>query len=149
MYGPHNVTVITVTETNGTTERSATYLQGVLLDSHAGGALYKGGIQSADSATLFIPQGVQASDLFTGQPREYKTPDQYINQPDKSRFWTLLVNGKMSGCDCYIVRGRLDPRERLDYATLRKNGYEVYRVANCDNRDFGSSGMRHWQVGLT
>ena len=145
---PHDVTVITVTETNGVEERNTTILHGVLLDSHAGGVLYKSGLQSDDAATLYIPESVAATDPISGQAKAFCSPEKYIQQPDKAGIWTLIVNGKLSGCDCYIVKGKIDLREKTDYQTLRKQGLEVFRVSSCDFRDYGSRRLHHWQVGL-
>ena len=148
MVLPHDVTVIAVTETNGVEERNATLLHGVLLDSHAGGVIYKSGIQSSDDATLYVPAAVEATDPSSGQAKTYKSLDQYLNTPSKADIWTIFANGKQSGCDCYIVKGKLDLREKTDYQTLRKLGFEVYRVKSCAYRDYGSKRLHHWQVGL-
>lgn len=145
---PHDVTIVCVTETNGVQERNVTLLHGVLIDSHAGGVLYKSGLQSDDAATLYVPESVEATDPISGQAKAFCSPEKYIQQPDKSGIWTLITNGKQSGCDCYIVKGRIDLREKTDYQTLRKSGLEVYRVSSCDFRDYGSRRLHHWQVGL-
>lgn len=145
---PHDVTVVTVTETGGVEERNVTYLHGVLIDSHAGGIIYKSGLQSDDNGTLYIPASVEATDPVSGQAKRYMPPDQYILQPDKTRVWTIITSGQKSGCDAYVVKGRVDPRARVDYQELRKSGAECYRVASCDYRDYGSKRLHHWQVGL-
>lgn len=145
---PHDVTVITVTETNGVEERNVTLLHGVLIDSHAGGILYKSGLQSDDNATLYIPQSVEATDPVSGQAKSFMPPEQYIQQPDKTRSWTIIASGQRSGCDVFVVKGRVDPRERIGYQELRKSGAECYRVSACDCRDYGSKRLHHWQVGL-
>lgn len=149
MYSPHDVTLITVTiAPNGVEERNVTHLHGVFLDSHAGGAIYKNGIQSDDNATLFIPeQTVKATDPLTGIEKQYLAPDLFNNCPDKSSAWTIFPGGKQSSQDCYFVKGLLDASERSEYAALRMRTYEVYRVSNCVYRDFGSPRMHHWQVG--
>lgn len=148
MY-PHVVTLVTVTlADNGVEERNTTTLHGVLLDSHAGGIAYKSGMQSDDDATAYIPESsVTAVDPLTGAEKQYLTPALFNSCPDKSSFWTVFSGGKQSGMDCYFVKGLLDPREKIDYATLRKAGYDVFRVTKANYRDYGAARLRHWEIG--
>lgn len=139
MYSPHTVSLIVVSEgQGGTTEQSVTYLEGVFLDVHEGGAVNKAGVQTADNATLYIPLNqVRATGAETHRERKYISAYEYSQKQSKSNFWTVFSGGKLSAQDCFFVKGRVNPGNLLDYASLRKAGATVFRVSSVTPRDYG------------
>lgn len=148
MYSPHTVTLINTLELdNGACITNITYLQGVLLDCHAGGTVLKSGLQTDDNATLYIPVSVRAVDPLTGQIKRYVQAAKFDTHPDCNLYWTLRAGGNNSAHDCYFVKGELDVREITDYNVLRKNCPDVFRVSHFDFRDYGNPRLHHWEVG--
>ena len=143
MYAPHTITLYYVTEDPVTFETSngITILEGVLVDASKAANVRASGIESADAVNLFIPFDVKAIDGVTGAAKTYISPKKYETQTDKSKLWTLGIDGK-----CFFVKGVvIEPVQGFQY--INANYDDVYRVTKVDEKDFGSPDMRHWEVG--
>ena len=147
MYTPHTVTLYNVTENPDTLEinYNITVLNGVFLDRAHARNIEKTGLRDADSATLFIPFSVSATDGVSGLPKTYVGPKAYRVLPDTTDYWTLEAGGTSSGVDCFFVKGEVVTG--AGYRFIRENYDDVYDVTTVDTRDFGSADMQHWQVG--
>ena len=147
MYTPHTVTLYNVTENPDTLELdyNITFLRGVFLDRHEASNIVKSGLRDADAATLFIPFSVKAVDAITETPKQFIGPKAYRALADPSGYWTLESGGISSPADCFFVKGELV--NYSGYDKIRNTYDDVYDVTTIDTRDFGSSGMQHWQVG--
>lgn len=147
MYAPHTVTIYNAHEDFDTLKNvyNITVLEGVLLDISKGANVMKSGLESADSATLFIPFGVRAVSGTTGKPQIYIEPKEYERLEDKTKYWTVRPGGTISNKDCFFVKGKvIDDRDFQDINAYYDN---VYRVSSVDVRDFGGPEMQHWEVG--
>ena len=147
MYTPHTVTLynaITDTETLELTY-NITLLSGVFLDIGKGSNIQKTGLADADSAKLYIPFDVDATDAITGEPKVYIEPKLFRKLPDKTGFWTLETGGTSSGVDCFFAKGEVVSDKGI--RDLKKQYDYVFDVSTVDLRDFGSQRMQHWQVG--
>ena len=147
MYTPHVVTLYNVTEDPDTLEISynITVLDGVFLDRSEAKNIEKSGLKDADSATLFIPFSVTATDGTTGAAKTYIGPKAYRALTDPSGYWTLEDGGVNSGADCFFIKGEVV--STAGYRQIRETYDDVYNVTTVDTRDFGSEDMQHWQVG--
>ena len=147
MYTPHTVTLYNVTENPDTLEISynITILSGVFLDRAHARNIEKTGLRDADSATLFIPFSVSATDGITGEEKLYISPKAYRALDDAKGFWTLEAGGTSSGTDCFFIKGEVV--STAGYRYIREHNDDVYDVTTVDTRDFGSADMQHWQVG--
>lgn len=146
MYTPHTVTIVNAVE-NAALDMTyhATVLRGVFLDTKHSSLAQALGAKSADSAELFVPFDVSATDAVTGEARTYADPSAYRDALDKRGLWTLEPSGDASAVTCYFVKGALP--EGASYKTLRQGADYVYRVSSVQVRDFGDEAMQHWQIG--
>lgn len=135
MYAPHTVTVYSIVEDPVTFEetRYITILRGVLLDETKAANVRASGLEGADSVNLIIPFSVS---VLGG--KQYIDPKEFENATDKSSLWTLRVGD-------FFVKGVVV--EDRDFQYLNLNYDDVYRITKVDKKDFGSEGMRHWEVG--
>lgn len=83
------------------------------------------GYENADKVNVYIPY--DKNDLT-----EYKEPKKYNGEG-----WTIQ-NGD------YIVKGDVDI-DSIDNIKDLSN-YEVFAITLCDNKDFGSSNMKHFEI---
>lgn len=145
MYTPHEVTLYNVYEDdNGDVQIGITILRNVMLQDSKADNVNKSGIQTADSATLFIPFTVRAEGT-DGSPKTFLKPKAFRYADDKETHWTLVSQGSESDHDCFFVKGEVISEN--GYAYMREHYDDVYKVTSVDVRDFGSYAMRHWQVG--
>jgi hypothetical protein len=147
VYTPHVVTLYNVSENPETLEQdyNITVLKGVFLDRSHARNIEKSGLRDADSATLFIPFSVDATDGVSGLTKQYIGPKAYRDLADPSDYWTLEAGGNSSGVDCFFIKGEVVTK--AGYRYIRENYDNVYDVTTVDERDFGSTDMQHWQVG--
>lgn len=147
MYTPHTVTLYNVTEDPTTLALTfnVTILEGVFLDIGKASHIAKSGLENADEVKLYVPFSVSAKDATTGNEKTYLDPKDYRYSLEKSSHWTFDPGGQSSGVDCFFAKGVLISESGYKY--LRENYDYVFDVTTVDLRDFGSSGMRHWQVG--
>lgn len=157
---PHTVTVFNVsTETNPATykDETAVYitvLKGVLLDASKAVNVNKSGLTGADAVNLYIPFGVEAVDGYTGESKAYAGPREFWRADDKSKIWTLNLEGEGDADSktherTFFVKGEaapppeLPPKQVEEYIGLKYDS--VYNVTKVDIKDFG--GLQHFQVG--
>lgn len=141
MFAPHIATIYIITDS----EKFATILEGVFLNSSRGTDLVKTGLESADKATLYIPFDCRATNAATGQVQKYCPPKAFERLENKSGFWTVRPDGRASGAGCFFVRGRVVEPD-MDFAGINDRHDGVYRVSSVNIRDFGSFNMRHLQI---
>lgn len=145
---PHTITVYNVqrevdkTTFEETVTNYITVLKGVLLDESKGSNVRESGLVGADSANLYIPIDVDASDGVTGEPKRYVGPMEFWSAEDKSELWSFTTHG--DGGDTFFVRGEVvEPNMEIEKIELLHDG--VYTVTKCDFKDYG--GLQHWEVG--
>lgn len=153
MYTPHTVTLynMAINPATGNETYNVTILEGVFLDIAKGANIQKSGLEDADTATLFIPFSVNATE---GSPppetepaeKTYMPPKRYnaLSLADRANYWTLEPGGENSGTQCFFVKGINISSE--GYEAMRNSMDFVFDVTHVDIRDFGSEDMRHWQV---
>ena len=150
MYAPHTVTIYNVThetdlETFKDTRKSyVTILRGVMLQASKAANVSTSGLGSADSVNLFIPFAAIAVDGVTGQEKRYAGPHEFWSASDKSGLWTLSVDDR-DGTTFFVKGEIVEPDKTVQ--EIEKLYDDVYKVTKVDVRDFGSTEMRHWQVG--
>lgn len=149
MFGPHIVTLYNADEDAITLEmvHNVTILTGVFLDVSKAKNVQKSGLADADSATLYIPFNVNATDGTTGAAKQYMPPKRYaqLSASQKAGYWTLETGGSHNSAQCFFVKGVNVTTQ--GYRALRENMDYVFDVTTVDIRDFGSEDMQHWQVG--
>lgn len=118
-----------------------TVLRGVFFDASKAVNVRTSGLESADAVNLYIPFSVEAVDSETGEPKTYARPQEFYNAPDKSRLWTLSIDG--NGGLTYFVKGEVI----TDSEKLLVQQDDCYNVTKVDEKDFGSADMQHWEVG--
>lgn len=148
MYAPHSVTVYNITTSElpetGFKPKEAvhiTILRGVMMQESKAENVRATGLEGADAVNLYIPFDVQATDGITGEPKKYVGPQEFWKAPDKSRIWTLSVNG--DGGDSIFVKGEV-VEKTADLALAHDSSYTITKV---DMMDYGSADMQHWEVG--
>lgn len=150
MYAPHTVTIYNIVqETDPQTFRDTqtayiTVLRGVFLEIADAASARQSGLESADSAKLYIPFSAAAVDALTGLEKHYAKPLEFNRSPDKRKLWTLSTDGV--GCRTFFIKGEavsnFDTEEQLEMSHD-----EVYKVTRVLVRDFGSPSMQHFEVG--
>ena len=120
MYTPHDITLYNVYEDdNGDVQIGITVLRGVMLQNSKADNVNKSGLQNADSATLFIPFSVSATDVgnnsavagiavvgkaIVGHGKTFLKPKAFKYSEDKESHWTLVSQGTESDHDCFFVK---------------------------------------------
>ena len=148
MYTPHTVTIYNVSrETDLSTfddidTNNITVLSGVFLDAVKGTNVRESGLESADAVTLYIPFSVTAYDGVSKAEKTYVPPMEYWKAVDKSGVWTLSADR-----NTFFIKGEVveDVHATEEYINLMNDN--VYIVTKVDEKDFGSVGLRHWEVG--
>ena len=139
---PHTVTICNIrqeTDKASFEDRAVcclTVLEGVLLEERRGAKISRDGLDGADAATLTIPFDAAASDAQTGAEKTYIDPEAFWALEDKTGHWTLGT-----GQDTWIIKGRA-----ASPGPAKKGAYAVTRV---EKKNFGSAGMRHFEVGAS
>ena len=147
MYAPHTVTIYNVAQvTDKDTFQSteaiyATVLRGVMLQASKAANVRKTGLEGADAVDLFIPFSVDAVDGTTGAAKKYVGPQEFFAADDRSRIWTLSVNG--NGGKTVFVKGEY-VTDKLTAVLARDDSYTLTKV---DRMDYGSSDMQHFECG--
>lgn len=147
MYTPHTVTVYNVIaetdlETFEEVERVyVTILRGVFFDASKAVNVSRSGLESADAVNLYIPFAVEAVDGVTKQEKSYALPQEFWKAADRSKIWTLGVEG--NGGETFFVKGEFV----TDSADVARAHDESYNVTKVDVKDFGSTHLQHWEVG--
>lgn len=136
---PHTVTLYYLEED---APPHITVLRGVLLAEAIGASPTTKGEYRTGESELYIPFGVKAEDGLTGNPRQYAGPVEF-EAGDKQALWTLSPDGGW-----FFIKGEAVAPD-LDRQALEERFDSVYSVASVKTRDFGSPGLRHWQVGGT
>lgn len=148
MYAPHVVTLYNVvntvdTETFEDVETlNVTVLRGVLCDAAKAVNVRTSGLESADAVNLYIPFDVDAADAFTGAKKRFVKPTEFVNAEDKTELWTLAINGE-NGISTFFAKGEYATDSK--FAALQLD--DCYNLTKIDEKDFGSSSMRHWECG--
>lgn len=144
---PHTVTIYNVVqETDKTTFEDketlyVTILRGVLLEASKAVNVRESGLEGADAVNLYIPFSVDAVDGTTGKKKTYAPPQAFLAEADKSKLWTLSVNG--NGGLTFFIKGKFV----TDNMTVALAHDGCYNVTKVDEKDFGSVDMQHWEVG--
>lgn len=152
MYTPHTVTIFNAHEDPDFTLRySVTVLEGVFLDTTTGAGNSNTGAQGQNSASLYIPFSVKATDAVTGERKKYVPGITFHALDWQGDAWTLEGGGENSGIDCYYIKGRVNDvidveNDAIDYDTLRGKFPDVYAVQSVRTCDYGSKDMQHWAV---
>lgn len=148
MYTPHVVTLFNETEVEGNDEPevvvNVTILRGVFLDELDASVVSQTGLNASDSASLYIPFGVEAVGV-EGNAKTYLPPKAYAALADTTDYWTLDPSGRKSINDCYFCKGEYTD-ESGSFAELNRSVERAYRVTGVYLRDFGTEDMQHWQV---
>ena len=139
MYTPHTVSIINYHNNLP----YLTVLRGVMLQGPEGRAALQRGGQYEDNITLYIPFSVRAENV-AGGAADYLPPKDYAACADPERHWTLQAEGESAGRAGFFVKGALTEPVSLEEARDRYDA--VYPVAGFRIRDYGSPGMRHYEV---
>ena len=149
MYAPHTVTIYNVMQEsdesfNDTQKSYITVIRGVMLQASKAANVRTSGLEGADAVNLYIPFSAAAVDGVTGAEKRYIGPQEFWHAPDKSRLWTLSMDG--NGGTTFFVKGEAVEPDKTE--ELIETLYDdVYKVTKVDVKDFGSPSMKHWQVG--
>ena len=144
MYTPHSVTLYIVTENDDFTQNiDTTVLEGVFLDSSNGANVNNSGANNANSATLYIPFSVKATDLY-GNEKVFVDAKTYRAMQNPAGYWTMDKSGKSSVADCYFIKGAV--YRTMEYREAKEQHEDVYTINRVRTLDFGSKDMQHWQV---
>ena len=87
-----------------------------------------------------LQDDVEAVDGYTGQPRKYVSPKAFEAAEDKSGIWTLDVGQKF-----FFVKGEVIAN--LNFQSMNAKYDNVHRITKVDEKDYGSPGLRHFEVG--
>ena len=150
---PHTITLyinsVTVDQTDfhETKINNITVLDGVLLDASKAANVQATGLVGADSANLYIPFGVKATDGVTGEPKTYLDRVEYLKSDEPLKHFTFF-SSKASDDDktfyCFFVKGRA-VHPGLTNEQISAMYSNVFTITSIDAKDFG--GLQHWQIG--
>lgn len=144
----YNVEIIPGEKYHDTTVNHITILKGVLVDASKAVNVRESGLVEADAANLYIPFNVKAVDAVTGKEKKYMPPIEFWRAEDKSEHWTLSVTSKNPGVgsNTFFVKGEaVEPDKSLEFIEMKYD--HVYDITKIDEKDFGSAGLRHFEVG--
>ena len=89
------------------------------------------GLENSDEVNIFIP-----FDAITD--KEYIDPIEYKKLDNTEGYFTLSVGDR-------VVRGSIDLE--INKPTDLDEHYEAFTITSVDDKRFGSTRMRHWQLG--
>lgn len=135
---PHTVTLYIPAENE---PPNITILRGVLLDELKASSVNVRGHDGADGPRLYVPMSVTALDGLTGESKAYTDPVSYERAEDKAGLWTFPADGM-----AFFTKGKVvEPDKTRQELEAAHDG--VYTIVSVAERDFGSPGLRHWQIG--
>lgn len=109
-----------------------TTIKNVFFDEKKASNRLQSGLESADHVLLLIPFD------YTSQSN-YVSPREFEELEDKSNHFTLKTGDKIIKGDIeYEVERKISELDEL---------YETFTITSVDSKDFGSSHMRHWELG--
>ena len=114
-----------------------------MLQAREGRSVRRRGEAEENNAVLYIPFSVRAENA-DGEPVTFLPALEYRDCSDPAAHWTLQPEGESAGRASFFVRGELTAPVSL--AAARERHDFVYVVAGFSLRDYGSHGMRHWEV---
>jgi len=105
----------------------------VHLEENKGRAESNTSEDSTSTSTLFVPFVVQNECKKT-----YVEPEEYMQMSDHSKVFTFRKGD-------IVLKGKCEEEISSERDFLMKHT-DVLRVRECDNYNFGSMSMRHWEV---
>lgn len=108
-----------------------TVIEGVFWDDKKATNRLQSGLENADEVLLIIPFDYNSS-------KKYITPVEYKKMEDVTEYFTIQEGDR-------IVKG--DIGFEISKPTDLDREYEAFTITSVDTKDFGSSHMRHWEVG--
>lgn len=123
-----NITIYNKYIENREVKYQKSYIYGVHWEDSEGVNVLSSGIESGDTATIFIP-------FYNGE--NYLKP--------KSFYRNRLDNFTLQHEDI-IVKGIIED-DFVSVKELEKTFDDVRMITKVDTLDFGSKNMRHWEVG--
>ena len=139
MYAPHTVSLI---NQHGE-ELYLTVLRVVMVQDLERRAVLQAGDYDASYTKIYIPFAVEAKNT-DGEPVTYLPPRQYAKSQEPEKHWTLQADGEEAGRSSFFVRGEIP--QACSLAEARESYDNVIIVTSVSTRDYGQSGMRHWEV---
>ena len=124
-----------------------TVLDGVLLDASKAANVRASGLVGADSANLYIPFGVKATDGETGEEKTYLDRVEYLKSAEPKKHYTFFSSdaGQTNKRTyCFFVKGRA-VHPGFSFEQISAMYADVYTITSIDEKDFG--GLQHWEIG--
>lgn len=109
-----------------------TILKGVFWDETGAINRIASGSQDIDEVTIVIPFTVEGD-------REYLSPDEFDRETDKSLYYTLQPQDR-------VIKGQHD-YEIVERVSELDSLFDAHIILSVDKKDFGTSMLRHWEVG--
>lgn len=134
MYTNANITIYNkyLDEATRLDKHKRTTIKNVFFDEKKAVNRLQSGLESADHVLLLIPFD------YTSQSN-YVSPREFEELEDKSNHFTLKTGDKIIKGDIeYEVERKISELDEL---------YETFTITSVDSKDFGSSHMRHWELG--
>lgn len=150
MYYPDFVVLVRVTENDdGTTEQSASVLDGVLVHRHTGGTVTNRGVVDSNNVTVYVPHVATVTDFDGGGVQDYAHYVDYmqLSDDDKPAHWTLAPQHADNVAEQYMIINQMPPAGVLDYQQLRRGGYDVYNITQYDYHTPGRKIPGGWTIG--
>lgn len=108
-----------------------TVLSGVFWEEKLATNRLQSGVEHSDAIMVVVPLNVDTTETYL-PPMEFKKQENNIG------YFTFQKGDR-------IVRGNID--FELENSTNLDKEYEAFTITSIDTKDFGSSFMRHWEVG--
>lgn len=109
-----------------------TILSGVFWDETGAINRIASGIQDIDEVTIVIPFAVESE-------REYLSPDEFDREEDKSLYYTIKPQDR-------VIKGEHE-YEIVEKVSELDELFDAHIILSVDKKDFGTSMLRHWEVG--
>ena len=134
MYTNSNITIYNkyFDKATRTDKYQRTVLYGVFWDDRKAMNRVQSGLQDADEVFIAIPFTVNID-------KQYFNPKEFEKLEDKTGYFTLQEGDR-------VVKGEIDFEVTSKLSDLDKQ-YEAFTITSVDTKDFGSSHMKHWEVG--
>lgn len=134
MYTNANITIYNkyLDEATRLDKYKRTTIKNVFFDEKKATNRLQSGLESADHVLLLIPFD------YTSQSN-YVSPREFEELEDKNNYFTLKTGDK-------IIKGDIDYEINRKISELDEL-YETFTITSVDTKDFGSSHMRHWELG--
>ena len=133
-------------KTSGKVTYTRTQLHGIFWDDTKQSNVLKSGLSTIESVSIYIPFSVNTDGKEYLPPKEYNK----LSESDLSKYYTFATNSQdliVEGLIDYNIDNTTSQTISAGLSYLKNNYDKVMTISAVDEKNYGSDGMRHWELG--